>query len=279
MGLYRSLESELPRIDEWAGVSAGAFIATFCASQIVECSMLQFIEHTGANPHNFYPQRALRGERMFPHNQILRGFMTRLFDGSAFARLQDAAPVRILHAHVMPDRSPWLVGARAFMTYWKRRNHDDALHGPAELGPGLALQVVTAQAAQDPSALIDQLLWSSATPLVTQIQRSDGRVYLDGGLIDNVPVRALSSKARRGKVLVLLTRPHPLGPAFEHDGRLYLAPSRPVPVGKWDYTDPVGLARTFTQGLLAGAKHRDTVHRFLDRRRGTQIQVRSGLSP
>jgi predicted patatin/cPLA2 family phospholipase len=43
----------------------------------------------------------------------------------------------------------------------------------------------------DTEQLLDWTLASSTIPPFTRIQREAGRTYLDGGLVDNAPIRAL----------------------------------------------------------------------------------------
>jgi hypothetical protein len=66
---------------------------------------------------------------------------------------------------------------------------------------------------------------------------------LDGGMVDNVPVGALD--ASPGLVLVMVTRVYPRPQMFvvEHGAnrdqrRVYVQPSRKVPISAWDYTSP-----------------------------------------
>ena len=138
------------------------------------------------------------------------------------------------------------------------------MHGPDECPPGFALEVVTAQELGTPEAIVDAVLASSATPLVTRLPRSDGRTYVDGGFIENVPLRALSNDARRGRVLVLLTRPARGDVMPATKDRLYLAPEADVPVAKWDYTSPDRIAATFEAGRAVGRRERERVLRWLD---------------
>jgi len=54
---------------------------------------------------------------------------------------------------------------------------------------------------------------------------------------------------------VSLTRHKPDRPQiFESDGRVYLQPKSKVAVTNMDCTDPVGVQRTFDQGLMEAAE-------------------------
>ena len=135
-----------------------------------------------------------------------------------------------------------LVGALAYQFDKKVRR---ALHPQAARALGFRAEVLRAQDCATPEALADLLLASSCTPPFTPALRLDGRAVLDGGMVDNVPVDALPAPA--APTLVLLTRryarPLPQGAA-----RVYLQPSRPIPVSSWDYTDAPGIRAALELG-------------------------------
>ena len=57
-------------------------------------------------------------------------------------------------------------------------------------------------------------------------------------------------KARGARTLVILSRLYRAHP--EVPGRLYVQPSRPVPIGQFDITNPDGIRRAFDMGLRDG---------------------------
>ena len=72
----------------------------------------------------------------------------------------------------------------------------------------------------------------------------DGRTVLDGSLAHSAPVCALDHP---GRTLILLSRHYGTAPRPD-SSRVYLAPSSPVPVSKWDYTSPQLLQQTYDLG-------------------------------
>jgi predicted patatin/cPLA2 family phospholipase len=80
----------------------------------------------------------------------------------------------------------------------------------------------------------------------------NGLTVLDGGLVDNVPVHAVAGG--RGKTLVLLTRHYPPGTIPRDSDRIYVQPSEPIPVSKWDYKNPEGIQATFDLGKNDGRR-------------------------
>lgn len=261
VGVVDELRDALPEPDEWAGVSAGACMAIALAARATTPMMERFLALAAANRRNVYPERIGRGG-VFPHEAIYRATVVCGLDGDGLQRLHGAGPVRILLAATTP-------GAPVVPTLWsalrdyRARKRGGALHGPDETPAGIALEVVTAQELGSAAEIVDAVLASSATPLVTRLPRREGRTYVDGGFVENVPVRALSAAARAGRVLVLLTRPAPAAALPATGDRLYLAPDTDVPIAKWDYTSPARLEATYAAGRVAGRGARERVLRWL----------------
>lgn len=270
VGLLEELRADLPEPREWAGVSAGACMAVALAARSTETMMARFLALAGENRRNVYPERLGRAP-VFPHEAIYRATVACGLDAAGLARLAQAGPVRILLAHAAGGARFAPLLWRALRDY-RARKRAGALHGPDAAPPGFDLEVVTAQELGSSAAIEDAVLASSATPLVTRLPRSGARTYVDGGFIENVPVRALSADARAGRVLVLLTRPADGASLPASGDRLYLAPEREVPIAKWDYTSPERLQRTYDAGRDAGRRVRARVLRWLDGQGGSSPQ-------
>jgi len=262
VGVLEELRGELPAPREWAGVSAGACMAVALAARATEPMMARFLALAAANRRNVYPERIGRGG-VFPHEPIYRATVACGLDDAGMTRLRAAGPVRILLAATVPGARlvPSFLGA---LRDYRSRTRAGSPHRPDQCPPGFSLEVVTAQELGSREAIVDAVLASSATPLVTGLPRSGGRTYVDGGFIENVPVRALSEEARLGRVLVLLTRPVRPDTLPSSPDRLYLAPETDVPVAKWDYTSPDRIASTFATGRSFGRRVRERVLRWAD---------------
>jgi predicted acylesterase/phospholipase RssA len=92
---------------------------------------------------------------------------------------------------------------------------------------------------------------SASVPPFMPVGRIGGLAALDGGLVDNVPVEPLLPvEARGGKTLVILSRLYRAVPSVK--GRTYVQPSRPVPVGQFDITNPAGIRQAYEMGLKDG---------------------------
>ena len=257
VGLLDELRAELPEPCEWAGVSAGACMAVGLAARSTAPMMACFLAHATVNQRNVYPERIGRGA-VFPHEAIYRATVASGLADGGLERLRAAGPVRILLAYAEP-------GARFVPAFWgavrdyRSRKRAAVLHGPETPPPGFALEVATAQRLGSAAAIEDAVLASSATPLVTRLPRSAGRTYVDGGFVENVPIRALSPQAQSGRVLVLLTRPASPALLPASADRLYLAPEDEVPIAKWDYTSPARLEATYAMGRRAGQQWRERI--------------------
>jgi predicted acylesterase/phospholipase RssA len=269
VGALEVLEPELPAIDHWAGVSAGAAMALTRVTGRFDHTFSRFLESVTANQRNFYPARALRRERPFPHDSIYRDAVRYLLRDEGFAKIRQGAPVHILLSYVHAGRpfvpTTWNA-LQAFID--RRRRH--VLHGPAELPPGIGTEIVCSREAIDVEQLIDWTLMSSTIPPITPVHHKAGRRYLDGGLIDNVPIRALPAEARAAgsKILCLISHhvPVPRATMRTPEGAevLYLAALDDLPVRVWDYTSPERVQAAMELGRRNAAALRDRVARFLD---------------
>lgn len=238
-----------------AGVSAGAATACLLYANSAQVALDYYRRVLGPGSRNFYPARMFaRGVRMMPHEQIYRNALEHLLGGEAFDRLVRTAPA----IHVMIARPPgWLpapaavgIGLAAYNLekYWRR-----PLHPVFGVRLGFRAEVVSVQSCQSAQALVDLIIASSSTPPMTSLQRIGGKVVVDGGLIDNVPVNALQPRAgepaAQMRTLVLVTRRYPkFAQVFEAHGRVYVQPSQPVAASSWDYTNPDAYQKTYDQG-------------------------------
>jgi predicted acylesterase/phospholipase RssA len=114
---------------------------------------------------------------------------------------------------------------------------------------GFEGEVISARTCKTGHELADLILQSSCTPPMTPLYRRDGRVVLDGGVVDNVPVETV---ADAGSTLVLLSRPYAPEALPQTPNRTYVQPSRPTPIQKWDYSSPDLVQQTYDLGRRDG---------------------------
>ncbi len=248
LGALQRIMPALPPVTEWAGVSAGSAMAVALASGRARETLDYFCARTAANSSNVYPLNAFGSRPVFPHEEMYRSTILHALSSGGFEALKSAAPLRILLAHFAEGAAPIRTVFGAAMAY-RRRKKRRILHGPDRPHPGLGVQVATAQDCGSGEEVCDLVMASSCTPPITRVQTIDGRKYADGALVDHAPVRALSAPALRGKMLVFSTHCFPRHALPVVKNRLYLAPSRPIPISMWDYSSPGRVRQSFDLGF------------------------------
>src|SRR5499426_466771 len=235
--------------DRVAAVSAGAAIACVLFADRAREGLEYFKAATASNRRNFYPVKLLRGHRAFPHAAMYRETLVAVIDAAAFARLRRGPEMRI----PITRAPPWLRPRAAFVvagfTDLIEHSVAPAVHLRFARRLKFAAEYVTASECTTADALADLILASSCTPPFTPLLTHGGRLALDGGIADNVPVGAVDAG---GATLVMLTRRYRRLP--RNPLRVYVQPSAPVPVSAWDYTDPDGLQAAFDLGRRDGER-------------------------
>jgi hypothetical protein len=236
-------------------------MAIAAAAGLVEQAVESFAAMTADNPRNVYPERLFRGRSIFPHDRIYRAAVRSVLEQGGWESRQRSAPVRVLLAYVKQGHGPVSTCLKALWNLERGKQGSEDPGAP----PGLETRVVTVQQARGLSEVVEWVLSASSTPPLTKVSLFEGQPYVDGGLVDNVPVRALSEPARKGKALVILSRPtrREMNPAAPN--RLYLAPSREAPVKLWDYTSPAKIRAAFALGRADAKRYEDQARRFVER--------------
>jgi predicted acylesterase/phospholipase RssA len=249
-GFWDIVQPELklkPRIV--AGISAGAATACMLYTNDSRWVMNYYAQALRGNTKNAYWGNLLRGQSVFPHYRIYRQALLDIF-ADRFASLQSAPEIRIGVSHL-----PRWLGARSavaagIIAYNIEKYVRKTLHPTLGQSLGFHPEFVKAQSCARVEDLADLILQSSSTPPFTPILRRNGRPVLDGGMVDNVPVSALD--ASPGRVLVMVTRLYPREQMFVvphgEQQRLYVQPSRKVPISSWDYTSPSQMQHAYDLG-------------------------------
>jgi len=227
-------------------VSAGAAMACFVFAGRAPEAMDYFQKITAKNPKNFYPENLFNGVPLFPHLEMYRNTLLAAFDEQALKTLHRGPDVRILLSRPPAWAKPGLAVLLGFLCYQIEKSLSAPLHPTLAIKIGFRPEIVSIRSCETPEMLAALILASSCTPPFTPVLRWNGAVALDGGLIDNVPYRAVAHIG--GRTLFLLTRsyrPHSLPSVREH---AYIQPSRPIAISKWDYTNPEGLLETYELG-------------------------------
>src|SRR5205823_1726719 len=97
----------------------------------------------------------------------------------------------------------------------------------------------------------------------TSIGRFAGHRLLDGGIIDSAPAFLADDIPGLARNLVLLTTPYPARVTGRHGSRLYLAPTEPLPISPWDFTQPDAVRQAVEAGERDAARYDSLLTEFL----------------
>lgn len=246
-----------------SAVSAGAAIACVLFSGTFESGFEDHKRAVQRNPYNLYVRNLLKAKPLFPHGAMYRSAILGSINAVALARLHQGPDITIVVS--CPPR--W-ASTRLAMLLGAVSAGVDALHGHS-LNAATALNLgfrplhVSVRDCQTPEELADVIVASSCVPPLTPLMQHAGVALLDGGLVGTVPLA--TAQAMPGQTLVLLTRQFNQLP--ELPGVTYVQPSRPVPVGTWDYTDNDALQAAFDLGQSDGAEFYATLKAQSSRQR------------
>jgi predicted acylesterase/phospholipase RssA len=229
-------------------VSAGSAIACALFSGTFEQGFAGFKQTIAENKRNLDWSNLLRKRPVFPHGHLYRNAILNSIDGYALTRLHAGPEI-----HVLISCPPQWASARVSMLLGMVAVGLDACNKRAvhpKMGERVGFKplYLSVRECTTPAELADLIIASSCVPPLTPQARRDGRAIFDGGLVSNVPVDGVPQKA--GQTLVLLTRHFKHLPAVA--GRTYVQPSKPIPVGVWDYTNDAALQATFDLGRRDG---------------------------
>lgn len=240
----------MDRVGAVASVSAGScVIVMYLTGRQEEAS--EFWRARRAHvTRNFEWRRMLRGQRPAPHGEVLRDTMMFVLGEGGLARVRDAPfPVHILTSRFPPLVPSGIAVAGGIGAYQlEKRMRKRMVHPRFGRALGFRPLAIDARACETAEELTTLILASSATPPFTPVGRFRGERLLDGGLVDNVPAFIINGAPGILRNLVLLTRPYPHESVGRRGDRLYIAPSGPVPISRWDYTRPELLDETIRMG-------------------------------
>lgn len=263
--MNRWRERVLPRIAAIGACSAGAFVATLILSERERETRAFFLERRRGITRNFAWEKLLSGERPTPHGPVYRDTLLHAFADGGLERVR-AQPFPVLVvASAFPRRVPaaLAVGVGIAAYSLEKALRKGMVHPSWGRALGFAPVVVDARECETKEELSALVLASSATPPFTPIGAFRGRALLDGGMVDNAPAFVTESHAGVRRNLVLLTRPYPAAALGRRGGRVYVAPTRAVPVERWDYTRPERLEETIAMGEREAEGHEGALEEVL----------------
>jgi predicted acylesterase/phospholipase RssA len=247
-------------------VSAGAAIVVLSLSGRSAKARVHWDDSRRGLTKNLDLSRLLRGERIAPHGPIYRSTIEFSLREGGLERLQSLPfPIWVL-CSIPPRALPitaatWLgLGAYSLEKRWNPR----LLHPVIGMKLGFRELVFDARDCESPEEVADLVIASSSTPPFTPVGHFRGQTLLDGGICDNVPAALAERDPSVRKNLVLLTRPYPEGVSGEHGKRLYLEPSAPIPISRWDYREVAPVEETLALGRTDAARYASRLETWLD---------------
>lgn len=253
VGFWDRAASELKLKPEIvAGVSAGAAMALTAITGQSGPALKLFKEATTRNRKNFYPGNIFSSQPVFPHYDIYRNAIIEIIDEKTLKKIQKGPEIRVLVSH-----PPFYLGPRSgtfigLMSYAIEKAVKQPVHPQLASKLGYKSSVVKLNECSSAEEIAHIILCSSCTPPFVPIMKLEGKTALDGGIIDNVPVKALQGDEEKGNTLILMSKTYKKGRIPEIPGRLYLEPSRTPEIYKWDYTNPHLLQKAYEEGVRDG---------------------------
>ena len=256
----------MPRVAAIASCSAGAcVIATFLSGRREEARRY-WLDRARGITRNFDWRKLLRGQRPAPQGEIYRDTLLVTFADGGLERIrQQPFPI-----YVLSSGFPWLLPrsvsiALGIGLYSAERSVRKAPHPRSPRLIGFTPVAIDARACESVEELTNLILASSATPPFTPIGNFRGLRLLDGGMIDNAPAFLAERHTEARRSIVFLSRPYHPNVLGIQKHRLYLAPTRPTPINRWDYTQPHLLDETVAMGEREADIHRPLLDSYLAR--------------
>ena len=234
------------------GVSGGAFAACYSLAGIGARVRREVIGACAAQRRNVEWRRALAGRSVFPVGEMYVALLGAMFGADELTRLR-AGPEILIQVSYPPARLPvGLATVAGLVGYQVERTLTNRVHPKVGRALGFVPDWISTHRVATPAELATALAASSSVPPFMAVGRWQGRVALDGGLVDNVPVDRLGAVEAAGeRTLVLATRVY--GALPDVPNRTYVQPSEPIRVDKFSVTDPDGIREAYELGLKDGA--------------------------
>ena len=231
--------------------SAGCAMATAAVLDRAHDALNLFKEFTERNPKNIHwgNLHPLRRGSLFPHASMYRAALDELLTREDLTTIKQSSVHFLMSGY--PRRLKGAIGAATALSIYAFENtfRGDPLHPkwPAKFGfTPLVGRAADCHTLED---YVDMVLGASCVPPLLPEGRFGDRKVLDGGLIENIPVRLAADQP--GRTLVLTSRKYEQ-PLPSTKRVTWVQPSQPIKIDKFDYANPEGLQETFDLGVRDG---------------------------
>ena len=234
-----------------AGVSAGAWSACYSLLGLGRTVNEMVAQGCSQGRRNF-EWRAWRSEGSpWPVSLMYRSLIEAIIDEARLERLKQGPEILIGLAR-KPRRLPLALAIPlGIATYQIEKKWRSPVHPRGGRVLGFVPEFVRLQDLASPAEVSAALMASASVPPFMPVGRIGGMAAFDGGLVDNVPAEPLIPiEEQGGRTLVILSRLYRAFPQMK--GRTYIQPSRPVPIGQFDITNPDGIRKAYEMGLKDG---------------------------
>ncbi len=233
--------------------SAGCAMATAAVLDRSHYALNLFKDFTARNPRNIHWKNVNPFKRgtLLPHARMYREALKELVGPDDLDTLKQTS------VHFLMSGYPkWLGGAigatTALCIYGLEKTlRRDPIHPRWPVKAGFKSLVGRATDCHTLQDYISMVLAASCLPPILPEGHFGGRKMLDGGLIENIPVRLADEEP--GNTLVLVSRKYER--ALPSTKRItWVQPSKPIKIDKFDYANPSGLQETFDLGIADGQR-------------------------
>jgi predicted acylesterase/phospholipase RssA len=268
LGLLTQWEQRLlPRTMAIAACSAGACVITTHLSGRRDDARRFWMERARGITRNFDWAKLLRGERPAPQGQIYRETLLVTFAEGGLERIRSQPfPIYVV-ASAFPALMPHALAVTLGISlYSLERSMRRAPHPVSPRWLGFRTVAVDARLCDSVEELANLILASSATPPFTPIGSFRGQRLLDGGMIDNAPAFVVEERHPEARhSIIMMSRPYHPSVMGIQGKRLYIAPTQPTPINRWDYTRPHLLDDTVAMGEREALLHAPLLDTYLAR--------------
>lgn len=189
---------------------------------------------------------------------LFRRFLAEQFGEAELSALKKSPPI-LMQLSCPPNWMPGAVAALgSIAAYQIEKRLTGGAHSKAGSYLGLTPAWISTHDLRSAGDLVDAIMASSSVPPFMPVGRIGGMARLDGGLVDNPPLKKLEGAERAGgRTLLLTTRYGRLPPSAP--GRTIVGPSEEITVNKFTVSDAPGLRGAFEIGLRDGEAFAKTI--------------------